>query len=87
MTSVENENICLAALCTAFCDGAKPNAKRAHSRGLLEQLELPNAAQLASRALLNRTALAEAVNEPRSVATLLAVPLLRGAPHRALRPR
>lgn len=61
MTTPEKECICLVALCAAYSDGAKSESERAQFRGMLDQFELPNAAQLVSRALLNRSALAEAV--------------------------
>lgn len=57
MTTQEKECICLVALFAAFADGAKSEAERAQFRGLLDQLGLANAAQLVSRALLDRTAL------------------------------
>ncbi len=61
MTIQEKECIGVVALSAAFADGGKSESERAQFRGLLEQLDLPNAAQLVSRALLNRAALAEAV--------------------------
>jgi uncharacterized protein (DUF697 family)/uncharacterized tellurite resistance protein B-like protein len=87
MTTQEKESICLVALSAAFCDGAKSDAERAQFRGLLEQLELPNAAQLVSRALLNRTALTDAVAglttpESRTLAYEMAVCVIEADGHR-----
>jgi uncharacterized protein (DUF697 family) len=87
MTTLEKESICLVALSAAFCDGAKSDAERAQFRGLLEQLELPNAAQLVSRALLNRTALTDAVAglttpESRTLAYEVAVCVIEADGHR-----
>ena len=61
MTTQERESVCLVALCAAFSDGTKSDAERAQLRGLLEQLEIPNATQLVSRVLLNPATLNEAV--------------------------
>ena len=87
MTIQEKESICLVALSAAFSDGAKSEAERAQFRGLLDQLELPNAAQLISRALLDRAALTEAVNgltttESRTLAFEMAVCLVEADGHR-----
>jgi uncharacterized protein (DUF697 family)/tellurite resistance protein len=87
MTTQEKESICVVALAAAFCDGGKSEAERAQFRGLLEQLELPNAAQLVSRALLNRAALPEAVAtlatpESRALAYELAVCVVEADGHR-----
>jgi uncharacterized protein (DUF697 family)/tellurite resistance protein len=87
MTTLEKESICLVALAAAFCDGAKSDAERAQFRGLLDQLELPNAAQLVSRALLNRAALPEAVAglttpESRTLAYEMAVCVIEADGHR-----
>jgi len=81
MTTREKESVCLVALCAAYADGAKSDAERAQFRGLLEQLDVPNAAQLVSRALLVRDALAEAVAglesaESRTLAYEMAVCLI-----------
>ncbi len=87
MTTQEKESICLVALCAAFSDGAKSESERAQFRGLLGQLELPNAAQLVSRALLNRAALTDAVAglttaESRTLAYEMAVCLIEADGHR-----
>jgi uncharacterized protein (DUF697 family) len=87
MTIQEKESICLVALAAAFCDGAKSEAERAQFRGLLEQLDVPNAAQLVSRALLSRDALAGAVAglasaESRTLAYEMAVCLIEADGHR-----
>lgn len=87
MTTQEKESICLVALSAAFSDGGKSEAERAQFRGLLDQLELPNAAQLVSRALLNRAALTEAVAslttaESRTLAFEMAVCLIEADGHR-----
>ena len=87
MTTQEKESICLVALSAAFCDGAKSEAERAQFRGLLNQLELPNAAQLVSRALLKREVLSEAVGglttaESRTLAFEMAVCLVEADGHR-----
>ncbi len=87
MTTQEKESICLVALSAAFADGAKSESERAQFRGLLDQLELPNAAQLVSRALLNRSALAEAVAglasaESRRLAYEMAVCVIEADGHR-----
>ena len=87
MTTQEKESICLVALCAAFSDGAKSESERAQFRGLLDQLELPNAAQLVSRALLNRAALTDAVAglttaESRTLAYEMAVCLIEADGHR-----
>ena len=81
MTTREKESVCLVALCAAYADGAKSDAERAQFRGMLEQLDVPNAAQLVSRALLVRDALAEAVAglesaESRTLAYEMAVCLI-----------
>ncbi len=87
MTTQEKEGICVVALAAAFCDGGKSEAERAQFRGMLEQLELPNAAQLVSRALLNRAALPEAVSalaspEARALAYEMAVCVVEADGHR-----
>ncbi len=87
MTTQEKECICLVAVFAAFADGAKSEVERAQFRGLLEQLELPNAAQLVSRALLGRAALAEAVSglttaESRTLAYEMAVCIVEADGHR-----
>lgn len=87
MTTPEKESICLVALSAAFCDGAKSDAERAQFRGILEQFELPNAAQLISRALLNRAALTDAVAglttpESRTLAYEMAVCIVEADGHR-----
>lgn len=87
MTTQEKEGICVVALAAAFCDGAKSEAERAQFRGMLEQLELPNTAQLVTRALLNRAALPEAVAalaspEARSLAYEMAVCVIEADGHR-----
>lgn len=87
MTTQEKESICLVALSAAFSDGAKSEVERTQFRGLLDQLELPNAAQLVSRALLNRAALTEAVAslttaESRTLAFEMAVCLIEADGHR-----
>lgn len=87
MTTQEKECICLVALFAAFADGAKSESERAQFRGLLEQLELPNAAQLVSRALLGRAALGEAVAglatpESRTLAYEMAVCIIEADGHR-----
>lgn len=87
MTTEEKESICLVALSAAFCDGAKSESERAQFRGLLEQLELPNAAQLVSRALLNRAAYSEAIGnlttpESKTLAYEMAVCLIEADGHR-----
>ncbi|WP_414664454.1 DUF533 domain-containing protein [Horticoccus sp. 23ND18S-11] len=89
MTTQEREHICLVALSAAFADGAKSESERAQFRGLLDQLELPNAAQLVSRALLNRAALADAVPglttaESRRLAYEMAVCIIEADGHRNL---
>ena len=87
MTTPEKECIVVVALSAAFADGGKSESERAQFRGLLEQLQLPNAAQLVSRALLNRAALAEAVAglttpESRRLAYEMAVCLIEADGHR-----
>lgn len=87
MTTQEKENICLVALSAAFADGAKSDSERAQFRALLDQLELPNAAHLISRALLNRSALSEAVagltnTESRRLAYEMAICVIEADGHR-----
>lgn len=87
MTTQEKECICLVALSAAFADGAKSEAERAQFRGLLDQLGLANAAQLVSRALLDRTALAGAIAgltsaESRTLAYEMAVCIVEADGHR-----
>lgn len=87
MTTQEKESICLVALSAAFADGAKSESERAQFRGLLEQLELPNAAQLVSKVLLDRSALSTAIagltsTESRTLAYEMAVCLVEADGHR-----
>lgn len=87
MTTQEKEYICLVALSAAFADGAKSDSERAQFRGLLEQLGLTNAAQLVSRALLDRAALNGAVAglttaEARTLAYEMAVCMVEADGHR-----
>lgn len=87
MTTQEKESICLVAVSAAFADGAKSEAERAQFRSVLDQLELRNAAQLVSRALLNHTALAEAVAglatpQSRQLAYEMAVGVIEADGHR-----
>ncbi|MBL9209898.1 MAG: DUF533 domain-containing protein [Opitutaceae bacterium] len=87
MTTQEKECICLVALSAAFADGAKSESERAQFRGLLGQLDLPNAAELVSRALLGRAALGEAVAgltsaEARTLAYEMAVCIVEADGHR-----
>lgn len=77
----------MIALSAAFCDGSKSDTERAQFRGMLEQLELPNAAQLVSRALLNRAAYSDAIGnlatpESRALAYEMAVCLIEADGHR-----
>ena len=87
MTTQEKESICLVALSAAFCDGAKSESERDQLRGLLEQLDVPNATQLVSRVLLNSAILTEAAAglaspESRTLAFEMAVCLVEADGHR-----
>ncbi len=87
MTIQEKENVALIAVAAAFCDGRKSEEERDRIRELLGNLELPNAASLVPRVLLNKapletTTAALVSPESRALAYEMAVCIVEADGHR-----
>ncbi|MCX6936796.1 MAG: TerB family tellurite resistance protein [Verrucomicrobia bacterium] len=87
MTYPEKENVALIAVAAAFCDGRKSEAEREKIRELLGNLDLPGAATLVQRVLLNKapletTTAALSSPESRALAYEMAVCIVEADGHR-----
>lgn len=87
MTTLEKENVALIAVAAAFCDGQQSETERQKIRELLGNLELPDAAALVQRVLLQKALLANTTAalqsaESRALAYEMAVCLIEADGHR-----
>ena len=87
MTTDERAGVALIALSAAFCDGRKSDEEREQIRALLDNLEVPNAADLIQRVLLKKAPLPETAAtltsaESRTLAYEMAVCIIEADGHR-----